>query len=258
MAGLMRRCYQHKLQSTARMVKQHDSGCGARHMSDVHQKEHDIQWQKPADVCKTCRCLQTHALSLAPGIRGHEMHRGASHCRDANQCKSANCCKGESTSGDKAIALRLQHFSVPMRAKAKANKCQHTACVHVGLLGNTSIEGQQRLLGFVRPYPVGSNQVQQGGLGFVQQKHSAFVRPCRVVGAEAQQGGLGFVQQKHSGFVQPYLVVSIKAQQGGRQLGVSVHNVVHLDIWREGANVVVLDAAQLQIKESLQQQQGFI
>ncbi len=32
--------------------------------------------------------------------------------------------------------------------------------------------------------------------------------------------------------------------------------MVHLDIWREGANVVVLDAAELQIKQSLQQQQG--
>ena len=75
-------------------------------------------------------------------------------------------------------------------------------------------------------------------------------------GIEAQKGVLGFVQQVGSAFVQPYLVVGIEAEQGGRQLGVSVHDVVHLDIWREGANVVVLDAAQLQIKQSLQQQQG--
>lgn len=54
----------------------------------------------------------------------------------------------------------------------------------------------------------------------------------------------------------PYLVISIEAKQGGRQLGVSVHNMVHLDIGREGADIVVLDAAQLQIKQSLQQQQG--
>ncbi len=80
-------------------------------------------------------------------------------------------------------------------------------------------------------------------------------KPNLVVSIEAEQGGLGFVQQEGLGLAQPYLVVGIEAEQGGRQLGVSVHNMVHLDIWREGADVVVLDAAQLQIKQSLQQQQ---
>ena len=99
-----------------------------------------------------------------------------------------------------------------------------------------------------KPNLVISIEAQQGFVGFVQ--------PHLVLGKQAQQGGLGFVQQEDVGFVQPYLVVSIEAEQGGRQLGISVHNVVHLDIWREGADVVVLDTAQLQIKQSLQQQQG--
>ena len=77
-----------------------------------------------------------------------------------------------------------------------------------------------------------------------------------VVSIKAHQAGSGFAQQEALGFIQPYLVVGIEAEQGGRQLGISVHNVVHLDIWREGADVVVLDTAQLQIKQSLQQQQG--
>ena len=85
---------------------------------------------------------------------------------------------------------------------------------------------------------------------------SAFVQPYLVVSIKAHQAGSGFAQQEALGFVQPYLVVGIEAQQGGGQLGISVHDVVHLDVGHEAADVVVLDAAQLQIKESLQQQQG--
>ena len=49
-----------------------------------------------------------------------------------------------------------------------------------------------------------------------------------------------------------YLIVSIEAEQGGGELGIAVHYEVHLNIRREGADVVVLDAAQLQVKQRLQ------
>ena len=54
-----------------------------------------------------------------------------------------------------------------------------------------------------------------------------------------------------------YLIVSIERQERGRQLGVSVHNVVHLHIRHKGGDVVVLDAAQLQIKQCLHHRAAF-
>ena len=48
-----------------------------------------------------------------------------------------------------------------------------------------------------------------------------------------------------------YLVVSIQTQQGGCELSVALDDVMDLDVWHERGDVVVLDAAQLQVEQSL-------